>query len=46
MVSEKELKKILTKAKKLSDNIFPISIHNWEQLQKVKELLNILDEEK
>ncbi len=45
-VNEKELKKILTKAKKLSKNVMPISIHNWDQLQKVKELLNDLDKEK
>ena len=45
-VNEKELKKIFTKAKKLSKNVMPISIHNWDQLQKVKELLNDLDKEK
>ncbi|MEI8343730.1 MAG: GTPase ObgE [Candidatus Moraniibacteriota bacterium] len=45
-VDEKELKKILTKAKKLSKNVLPISIHNWDQLQKIKELLNDLDKEK
>ena len=46
MVSEKELKKILTKAKKINKNAIPISIHNWEQLQTVKEMLNELDKEK
>ena len=46
MVTEKDLKKILTKAKKINANAMPISIHNWEQLQKVKELLNELDKEK
>ncbi len=46
MVSEKDLKKILTKAKKINKNAIPISIHNWEQLQTVKELLNELDKEK
>jgi len=45
-VDEKELKKILTQAKKLSKNVFPISIHNWDQLQKIKELLNDLDAQK
>lgn len=46
LVSEKDLKKILTKAKKLSKNVLPISIHDWDQLQKVKELLNELDSQK
>lgn len=46
MVEEKELKKILTKAKKINKNAIPISIHNWDQLQKVKEMLNKMDEEK
>jgi GTP-binding protein len=45
-VTEKELKKILTKAKKINKNAIPISIHNWEQLQVVKEVLNKMDEEK
>lgn len=49
-VSEKELKKILTKAKKLTSpstgGAIPISIHNWDQLHVVKELLNKMDEEK
>ncbi|MDD5397007.1 MAG: GTPase ObgE [Candidatus Moranbacteria bacterium] len=45
-VSEKDLKKILTKAKKINKNAIPISIHNWDQLQVVKEILNKLDEEK
>jgi GTP-binding protein len=45
-VSEKELKKILTKAKKINKNAIPISIHNWEQLQVVKEMLNEMDKEK
>ncbi|EKE19837.1 MAG: hypothetical protein ACD_8C00098G0001 [uncultured bacterium] len=46
MVDEKELKKILTKAKKINRNAMPISIHNWDQLQKIKEMLNELDKEK
>lgn len=46
MVDEKTLKKILTKAKKINKNAAPISIHNWEQIQKVKEILNELDKEK
>jgi GTP-binding protein len=45
-VDEKELKKILTKAKKINKNAIPISIHNWDQLHIVKEILNKLDEEK
>ncbi|MEI7890393.1 MAG: GTPase ObgE [bacterium] len=46
LVSEKDLKKILTKAKRINKNAIPISIHNWDQLQKVKELLNVMDKEK
>ena len=46
MISEKDLKKILTKAKRINKNAIPISIHNWDQLQKVKEVLNELDKEK
>ena len=46
MVNEKELKKIITKAKKINKNAAPISIHNWDQIQKVKEVLNKMDEEK
>jgi len=45
-VDEKQLKKILTKAKKINKNAIPISIHNWEQLQVVKEILNELDKQK
>ncbi|HBI33820.1 MAG TPA: GTPase ObgE [Candidatus Moranbacteria bacterium] len=45
-VDEKELKKIITKAKKINKNALPISIHNWDQIQKVKEILNKMDEEK
>jgi GTP-binding protein len=46
LVTEKELKKIITKAKKLDREIMPISIHNWDQIQKVKELLNEIEKEK
>lgn len=46
MIEEKELKKVLTKARKINKNAMPISIHNWDQIQKVKELLNELDKEK
>lgn len=46
MVNEKELKKILTKANKINGDALPISIHNWDQLQKIKEMLNELDKEK
>lgn len=46
MAGEKDLLKIMTKAKKINKQVLPISIHNWDQLQKVKELLNELDKEK
>ena len=46
MVDEKQLKKIITRAKKINKNAAPISIHNWDQIQKIKEILNKMDEEK
>lgn len=45
-VSEKILKEKLKLAKKINKNAIPISIHNWDQIQKVKEIFNKLDAEK
>ena len=40
------LKEKLKEAKKISKKALPISIHNWDELQKVKNILNELDKEK
>ena len=46
MVSPEELKKKIKKLEKISSNILPISIHDWDSLQKVKDLLNQIEKEK
>lgn len=46
MVSPEELKKKTKKLEKISSNILAISIHDWDSLQKVKELLNKIEKEK
>lgn len=46
MVSPKEIEKKIKSLKKISSNIVPISIHDWDSLQKVKELLNEIEKEK
>lgn len=46
MVSPVELKKKIKKLEKISSNILPISIHDWDSLQKVKDLLNKIEKEK
>ena len=46
MVSPEELKNKIKVLKKLSSKIIPISIHDWDSLQKVKELLNKIEKEK
>lgn len=46
MVSPKETEKKIKALKKISSNIFPISIHDWDSMQKVKELLNKIEKEK
>ena len=39
-VSTKEIEKRITALKKIHKDIIPISIHNWESLEKVKKILN------
>lgn len=39
-LATEELKKNITALKKMHKKVFPISIHNWESLEKVKEILN------
>ena len=46
MIEQKDLKKIITKVKKLGKPVTTISIHDWDSLQQVKELLNKLALEK
>jgi ACT domain-containing protein len=46
MVSSEELQKKMKVLKKLSSNILLISIHDWDSLQKVKELLNKIEKDK
>lgn len=45
-VTPEVLKEKLKIAKKINRNALPISIHNWDEIQKVKEILNKLDQEK
>jgi len=40
MVEPEDLKKKITKIKKINKNVFPVSIHDWESLNKVKKILN------
>lgn len=46
MVSPAELEKKIKSLKKLSSHIIPISIHDWDSLQKVKNLLNEIEKGK
>lgn len=46
MVTPEALKEKLKQAKKINKNAMPISIHNWDQIQKVKEILNEIEKEK
>lgn len=46
MISPEDLQKKLKALKKISSNIFPISIHDWDSMQKVKDLLNEIEKEK
>jgi GTP-binding protein len=36
----KEIKKKITALKKINKNVFPISVYDWDSLEKVKEILN------
>jgi GTP-binding protein len=46
LVSPEELKKKIKLLKKISAKIIPISIHDWDSIQKVKELLNKIEKDK
>lgn len=45
-VTPEILKEKLKEAKKINKKAIPISIHNWDELQKVKNILNELEKEK
>lgn len=42
-VTPEELKKKLAKAKKISKNAIAISIHDWDSVEKIKEILNKIE---
>ncbi len=46
LVSSADMKKLVTKLKKLNPAPVTISIHDWESLEKVKDILNALQKEK
>lgn len=46
MVTAAELKKKISTLKKINKNVFPISIYDWESVEKVKKILNEIKAEK
>jgi len=46
MMSEKEIKKKIAALKKINKNVFPISVYDWDSLEKVKKILNKIKSEK
>lgn len=46
LIAPEETKKKLAALKRLNKNVLPISIHNWESLEKIKKLLNKTKTEK
>src|SRR3990172_130578 len=46
MVTASDLKKKTTSLKKINKNVIPISIHDWDSLEKVKKILNKIKENK
>ncbi len=46
LVSPAELKKTITKLKKVNPNPIPISIHDWDSLEQVRKILTELQKEK
>lgn len=46
MVSPEELQKKIKFLQKISSKVLPISIHDWDKLQRVKDLLNEVEKEK
>jgi GTPase len=46
MISEEKVSKKLKLLQKISSEVLPISIHDWDSIQKVKDLLNKIEKEK
>jgi len=46
MAPAEEIKKKITALKKINKNVFPISVYDWDSLEKVKEILNKIKAEK
>ena len=46
MVTAADLKKKIATLKKINKNVIPISIHDWDSLEKIKKILNKIKEEK
>jgi len=46
MIPVAEIKKKITALKKINENIFPISVYDWDSLEKVKKILNEIKAEK
>ena len=46
MIPEKEIKKKIVALKKINKNVFPVSVYDWNSLEKVKEILNKIKSEK
>ncbi|HEX8974608.1 MAG TPA: GTPase ObgE [Patescibacteria group bacterium] len=46
MVSEKELKEKIKQAKKISGDVQVISIHDWDSIEKIKKILNEIENDK
>ena len=45
-ISEKELEKILKKAKKINSDAIAISIHDWDSMENIKNILNKIENKK
>ena len=46
LVAAADLKKKIATLKKINKNVIPISIHDWDSLEKIKKILNKIKEEK
>ena len=46
LVAAADLKNKIAPLKKINKNVIPISIHDWDSLEKIKKILNKIKEEK
>ncbi len=46
MVSKEKIKKEIASLKKIHKNVFPLSIHDWESIEKVEKILSNIQEKK